>query len=192
MDTNGAQQNPQQPTARIAGLFHTKAQQANAVLGTIGKSLGNPLSLPANQNTFQRKQVFTNGEIAEKGDNAQSLADLAISYKPFSDFIINSGHHWLGDIIEDFYSAKNGGGKSIVVQRYKNGVIWWDGQGSPNVLSWTDWNAIAGLGNKLARALPFKLTSFLPRFDRIAWQVGRVTIVVICLCVIVFILHAIW
>lgn len=192
MATKGAQQNPQQPPSGIAGLFHTKAQQANAVLGTIGKSLGDPSPFEVNQNNGQRKQEFANGEIAEKGDNAQCLGDLAISYKPFSDFINNSGHHWLGNIIEDFYTAKNGGGKSIVVQRYKNGVIWWDGQGNPCVLSWTDWKAISGFGNKLIPALPFKLTSFLPRFDRIAWQVGRVTIIVICLCVIVSLLLAIW
>ena len=197
MATNGTQPTPQPPpqppVAGIAGLFLTKAQQANAILGTIGKSLGNPSPLGVNPKNGRREQVFADGEIAEKVDNAQSLADLTILYRPFSTFINNNGHHWLGPIIEDFYSAKNGGGKSIVVQRYQNGVIWWDGQqDNPYVLGWDDWKAIAGLGNKQNPAPPPKgSTSFGRWFDRIALEVGRVVIIVICFCVVVYLLSKI-
>ncbi len=147
MVTNGVQQNTQQPTEGITGLFQTKAQQTNVILGTIGKSLGNPSPLGVNQKNGRREQVFANGEIAEKVDNAQNLADLAISYKPFSEFIARNGYHWLGDPIEDFYSAKNGAGRSIVVQRYDNGVVWWDGQSEPCCLGWHDWHVIAWPGS---------------------------------------------
>ena len=167
---------PQQPTPSvIPELFNTKAQQANAVLKTIDKLLGDPSPLIVNPDNGRRKQVFADGEIIEKVDNAQSLSDLAISYKPFSDFVNNNGHQWLGDIIEDFYPAKNGAGKSIVVQRYQNGVIWWDGQSSPNVISWHDWHAIGFPGNK-KKTIPKKGISII---DILSSIVGIIILLVI-------------
>ena len=146
---NNPQATQQQPAlAGTAQLFHTKAQQANAVLKTIGKSLGNPPSgFDTDRNNGRRKLVFEYGEITETKDNATCLADLAVSYTPFSEFIANNKHHWLGKPVEDFYSAQNGAGRRIVVQRYENGVVWWDGQSGPCCLGWHDWHAIAWPGN---------------------------------------------
>ncbi len=133
-------------SADVATLFSEKAQQANAILGTIGMSLGNPNPLHILPDA-RRYQTFENGVIGEKVNNATRLADLEIIYTPFSSFIDKGNHKWLGNAIEDFYSAQNGAGKSIVVQRYENGVVWWDGQSEPCCLGWHDWHVIAWPGN---------------------------------------------
>lgn len=185
-----APQPPQQPTPSvIPELFNTKAQQANAVLKTIDKLLGDSSPLIVNPDNGRRKQVFADGEITEKVDNAQSLSDLAISYKPFSDFVNNNGHQWLGDIIEDFYPAKNGAGKNIVVQRYQNGVIWWDGQNEPCCLAWHDWHAIAWSGNTGA-GIPNQraFSTFWKDLEKLILSFVRLTLFVIFGIVVILVI----